>query len=283
MRHRADQILDRGRSAPSLRCSAHRDERGSVIARSERCQTGQTLAVDDGDACAGITQAISEIIAGSPGIQRHRNGADHRCRPECDRPFRKITHGDGHAVSLLHAVLIDQPPRQGGCGTIMLAKGDALVAEDDVGAVTPKLAGLEDRAEIPVGLFVNPDGTACDVERFRLERSAGSGQDGVSLLERDRGPIASRAVHGCDLTEVAMRGGMRSSPLRTARPCTGHCWQGDSTKAPRDKSLSDRSRCGLRRAAGERSLMRETAYRQVPALSQFLPLKRSSVMNFTTR
>ena len=110
VRRRTDQIFQRVRSVPDVRCGADRDELGGVTSWGERFEPREAFTVDDGDRGVRIAQAVSEIISGSPGIERDRDSADGCCGPECDRPFWIISHGDRYAIALLHAVIVSQAP-----------------------------------------------------------------------------------------------------------------------------------------------------------------------------
>src|ERR1700722_10212751 len=66
-------------------------------------QTLETLAVQKGELRAGIDEAVFELGAFPPSVEKRGDAAGDRRSEEGRRPFRQVSHGDGDAVALLQA------------------------------------------------------------------------------------------------------------------------------------------------------------------------------------
>ena len=139
----------RFRSGQLTRCSAIRSSRSA----STTANFG-----------AGIDQAVFELGAGPPGVQRRHDRAQGGGGVEGDRPFRQVAHDDGDAVALLHAHLraarAPAPPRaeEG-------LEADALVLVDEEIALAVHAAdGIDDVAQGRRRVLPHPRRHAADVD-----------------------------------------------------------------------------------------------------------------------
>ena len=82
------------------------------------------LGVDEGDLGAGVLEAVAQLLAAPPRVERHDDGAGQGGAPERHDPLGDVAHDDGDAVALLDAEGVAQPVRQ--------RRGDAVVLGEGV-------------------------------------------------------------------------------------------------------------------------------------------------------
>ena len=79
-------------------------ERRAIVQMLE--QPLEPLANDMGDLGPGIVEPILQLRAGPPRIEQNGDAAGEQTAKKGGGPFRQIAHGDGDAVALLHAGLL---------------------------------------------------------------------------------------------------------------------------------------------------------------------------------
>ncbi len=86
----------------SVRCSS-----ATITAREvrEAVEDGAdpfgALGVDEGHLGAGVLEAVAQLLAAPPRVQRDDDGAGQRGRPEGHDPLGQVAHDDGDAIALL--------------------------------------------------------------------------------------------------------------------------------------------------------------------------------------
>ena len=132
-------------------------------------QPPEPLAIDDRDLRAGIEEPVFDLRPGPPGIERSGDAAGEQAAEEGDRPFRKVAHGDGDAVALADAGLLQRRgDGERGARERLIAR--ALVAIDDeralaVGAAEQKCVAQGRRRVLPDARAHAADGALLDLER----------------------------------------------------------------------------------------------------------------------
>ena len=188
---RADQHLQPAEPALAL-------DRRARAADHHAFQVGQrgimvlqplvALPVDERDLRARVGEAIFQLAAGPPGVQRHDDRTDRSRREEDHRPFGQVAHRQRHAVALADAVVV-QPVRQMGGRAIIGLIGDALVLIDGEVAVAIGAHQLRQHAQRRREILPDPRRDAANVDGFHLEPRAGGGQRRRDLGERHLGPV----------------------------------------------------------------------------------------------
>ena len=185
---RPDQVLEPNRPVrrrlgpaddhmPDLR-SLRQMRRDPLVPRS----------VADQQLGARIGQAIFELGAGPPGVERHRDRPQHGDREEGDRPFRQIDHGDSHPVALADA----EPPqlrRKRRHRPERSLVADPLVVEDGEQPIAMAAREAHEGGEGRGRVLPHAGRAAVYRHLVHLEAAARRGQQGVDLVQGHARPI----------------------------------------------------------------------------------------------
>ena len=172
-----------------------------LVGHDERAEVGQAaqegpealgpLGVDEGHLGAGVLEAVAQLLAAPPRIERHHDGAGERGRPEGHDPLGQVAHDDGDAVALGDAERRLQAVRQRAGDAVVLREGGPLVLVDQEDGVAVAERHVEDGPERGRRVLPGPGGHAADVELLHLEELAGRRQRGVGLRHgHGRGVLA---------------------------------------------------------------------------------------------
>ena len=101
--------------------------------RSEAVQAGR---VDEGHFGPRVGQAVVELGARPPRVERYHHAAGHGRSPKGHGPLREVAHGDGDPVTELDPEPVPQGVGDGGSDAKVLLIGGALVLVDEVVAIT---------------------------------------------------------------------------------------------------------------------------------------------------
>ncbi|MCY1228230.1 hypothetical protein D9M68_675190 [compost metagenome] len=151
----------------------------------------EPLGIDDGHAAAGIGQAVFQLGAGPPRVQRRHDRACEQRAVERHRPLRQVAHRQRHAVALAHAVAHQRVCQRDGRAPEGIV-GNALVLVDHEGAVAEGTGRVEQVAQRGGCVLPDGGGDAADHARLGLERRAGPGQPGMGLGQGHDRPVAGR-------------------------------------------------------------------------------------------
>ncbi len=132
------------------------------------------LLIGDEHGGARVAQPVLELVGGPPGVQRHRHRADGGDGGEARHPLGVVAHADGHAVTALHAVVLDQQMTGGVDLRDHVGEGQALVLVHEVHVVGgSRTHGVEEHAKRRRGAVEDRHGLAADrlvVHRERRHR-----------------------------------------------------------------------------------------------------------------
>ena len=182
----ADQLLERDDARVSLFLRPARDDDMLELSqiRQMLADTLQLFGVDDSDFRAAVRDAVFQLLARPPGIERRRDRAKHQRGEERDRPLRIIAHDDGDPIALLHAELIAEFHSQLGHGLVVRGEGYTLVLEDEEFAVAPvgrvEHAVTQGERRVLVGAQLD----AVDDLLFQLEPRARRSHQRIALIDR---------------------------------------------------------------------------------------------------
>ena len=148
----------------------------------------EPLAIDDRDLRARIADAIGELVAQPPGVERGDDHADRHAGPEGERPFGQVAHGDDQPIALADAEAIVKHAAKLPGGAEMRGIGLPLALVDDELAVAPAAREVKHLAQVVQRVDIGAQADAADHLLARLERGAGGGELAVCLGMIDRGP-----------------------------------------------------------------------------------------------
>ena len=215
----ADHRLERRQLRALKRLWAARDidalELGAL--RQDRCDPLEAFGIDDGNACAAVTQGVFELGAGPPGIERHGDRTHQPGGKEAHRPLGQVAHRDHHAIALAHAVGL-QGMRHGEGGAGELLEADPLVFIDEKNFFSVHAAGQKDLAH--GGRRVFPDRLLATGDRDLggLIGRAGRGHGRMRLLDAHRRPahLSSPSCSPADRHESPSRPDIPAARVRAS-------------------------------------------------------------------
>ena len=165
----------------------------------------EPFGIDDGDARAGVGQAVMQLRPRPPGIHRRDDRPGDQRGEKDHGPFGQVAHDQRHPVPLFDA------PRDEfvGQGKGRLAErriGRPLVLIDHKFAVGIGQADLEQTPESRRRVLPGAHGPPLDDLVFHLELDAGSGQQRMRVFAAHHGPARRQwggFGHGTRLTSLA--------------------------------------------------------------------------------
>ena len=176
-----------------------------------RRQAVEAGRVDEGHLGARVGQAVVELGARPPRVERDHDAAGRGRPPEGHGPLGQVAHGDGDPVAELDPEPVPQRPGDRGGDAEVLLVGGPLVLVDEVvagrrgPATAPGSLGQVGGAVLP-----HPGGHAPDLDLLHLEHLTGSGEGARRLLDRHGGVLG----HRCG--SPSRRGRSARAPARVA-------------------------------------------------------------------
>ncbi len=149
-------------------------------------ETLPALGVDDRELGARVLEAVLELGAGPPRVQRGHDRAGERRGPERDRPLGQVPHDDRDAVAFLHPVG-DQARREPRNRPPVRVEGHPLLVVHHVSAVAEERAHGEDLGEGRRRVLPGLDAGAADLALLDFEqRARRRGHQAMRLGDRHR-------------------------------------------------------------------------------------------------
>ena len=148
------------------------------------------LGVDEDHLGTRVLEAVTQLLAAPPRVERHDDGAAEAGRPEGHDPLGQVAHDDCHPVALLDAEGGVQPVGQAAGDAVVLGERGALVLVDEERLVAVGEGHIEHDAQVGWRVLPGAGEDAADVALFHLEDLARRGQGGVGLSDGHAGHVA---------------------------------------------------------------------------------------------